>query len=104
MRKLVAVLCILFVGAAFGQGQNAPEKFESAKKRALEATSKRLAVLNEFKMCVEKANDHTALRECKKKEGGAMREIKDENRPPREQGQGMGGERDRPRGQGKPMM
>ena len=106
MKKIVAALCIVFVGSVFAQGQNAPEKFDVAKKRALEIASKRLAVLNEFKMCVEKANDQASLRECKRKEGGAMREIKDDNRPPREPGQGMENGMDKPpRGQGnKPMM
>jgi len=55
--------------------------FAANKAKMVENIDKRIAVLNEFKECSNKAIDQTAMRECKKSEQDKMKTLKNEMKP-----------------------
>lgn len=83
MRRFVvsAMVAAMCVSAALAKGPNNPANFETAKAKMSENASKRLAIVEEFKKCVDSAADMAALKECAKKERAAMKELRPPKKP-----------------------
>ncbi len=84
MRKFVfvsVVASLIASSSLFAKGPNNPANFETAKARMSELADKRINIIKEFKACVEASTDINALKECRKKEANAMRELKPKKEP-----------------------
>lgn len=100
---IVSVAALCASSALLAAGPNNPANFETAKAKMSEMADKRMAIIKEFKSCVQSAKDSAALKECRKKEGDAMRALRPQNEagaPPAN----MGGEPRPPMDGQKPPM
>jgi hypothetical protein len=78
MGKFVFAVATLVAGVTvmFAAGPNNPANFELAKKNMGEMADKKMAILKDFKSCVDAATDVKTLKECKSKEMSAMKELR----------------------------
>jgi len=95
MRKFifVSIAAAFIASSSFAKGPNNPANFETAKAHMSEMADKRMSVIKEFKSCVDASANIDALKECRKKEADAMKDLRpkneprnDANNPPRGQG------------------
>jgi hypothetical protein len=91
MKSLVvsAFGCLTLASVAlFAEGPNNPANFEIAKKQMSEMAEKRMAVIKDFKSCVDAATDTNGLKECRKKEAQAMKALRPQKAPANRPGRG----------------
>jgi hypothetical protein len=84
MKSLVVLAfgCLTLASVAlFAEESNNPVNFEIAKKQMSEMAEKRMAVIKDFKSCVDAATDTNSLKECRKKEAQAMKALRTQKAP-----------------------